>query len=62
MSNITISLGHFNTTLLVFDYPEFQEFLFNTLESRKFLMKSIGTKVDFWEKCTLSILHVGLSI
>ena len=53
MSNVTIILGHFNTTLLVFDYPEFQEFLSNTLESRKFLMKSIGTEVDFWEKYTL---------
>ena len=47
MSNVMIILGHFNRTLLVFDYPEFQEFLFNSLESRKFLMMSIGTKVDF---------------
>ena len=52
MLNITILLGHCITTLLVFDYPEFQEFLFNTLQSRMFGVKSVGTEVDFWEKCT----------
>ena len=41
------SIGYCITTLLVFDYSEFQEFLLNTLQSRKFLVKS-----DFWEKCT----------
>ena len=46
MSNVMIILAHFNRTLLAFD-PEFQEFLVNSLESRKYLMKSIGTKVAF---------------
>ena len=45
-------LGYCITPLLVFDYSEFQEFLLNTLKSRKFLVKSVGTKSDFWEKCT----------
>ena len=54
MSNVPIILGHINTTLLVSDYTEFQEFFFNqdTLQSRKLVLKSTGTKVDFWEKCT----------
>ena len=37
---------------IVFDYPEFQEFLFNTLQSRMFSVKSVGTEVDFREKCS----------
>ena len=41
MLNITI---HCITTLLVFNYPEFQEFLFNTLQSRMFGVKSVGTR------------------
>ena len=52
MLDITILLGQFITTLLVFDYPEFQEFLLNTLQSRMFGMKAVGAKVYFWEKCT----------
>ena len=47
MLDITILLGQFITTLLVFDYPEFQEFLLNTLQSRMFDMKAVGAKVDF---------------
>ena len=47
MLDITILLGQFITTLLVFDYPEFQEFLLNTLRSRMFGMKAVGAKVDF---------------
>ena len=35
---------------------------FSTLQSRNIDIKSVGTKVDFWEKCTLSLLHNGLSI
>ena len=34
-------------TVLVFDCPVFQEFLFNTLQSRMFGVKSVGTEVDF---------------
>ena len=52
MLDITIFLGQCITTLLVFDYPEFQEFLLNTLQSRMFGMKAVGAKVDFWEKYT----------
>ena len=52
----------FITSLLVFDNPKFQEFLLNTLQSRNVTVKSAGTKVDFWEKCTLSFLHDVLSI
>ena len=62
MLDITILLRQCITTLLVFDYPEFQEFLLNTLQSRMFGMKAVGAKVDFWEKCTWSYLHDGLSI
>ena len=35
------------TTLLVFDYPEFQEFLFNTLHNKDLGLNSVDTKVDF---------------
>ena len=34
------------TTLLVFDYPKFQEFLLNTFQSRNVGVKSVGAKVD----------------
>ena len=34
-------------TLLAFDYPKFQEFLFNNLQSRNLGVMSVGTKVDF---------------
>ena len=47
MLDITILLGQSITTLLVFDYPEFQEFLLNTLQSRMFGMKAVSAKVDF---------------
>ena len=30
-----------------------EEFLFNTLQSKNVGVKSVGTKVDFWENCTL---------
>ena len=56
MLNITILLRHCITTLLVFDYPEFQEFLFNTLQSRMFGVNSVGTEVDFWGKMHLKFL------
>ena len=42
-------------TLLVFDYPKFQEYLFNTLQCKNGGIKSVGTKVAF-------CLHDGLSI
>lgn len=32
-------LGHCITTILVFDYPEFQEFLLNTLQNRNVVAK-----------------------
>ena len=57
MLNITVGLEDCFTTLLVFDYLEFQEFLFDTLQSRDLGVKSVGTKVDFWEKCLLSLLQ-----
>ena len=41
------SFTSLHQTLLVFDYPEFQEFLFNTLQSRMFGVNSVGTEVDF---------------
>ena len=44
------------TTLLVFDYPEFQEFLFNALQSANVDAKWVGTKVDFWERMHLKFL------
>ena len=44
-------LVYWITTLLVFDYPKFQEFIFNTLQSRNVSAKSAGSKVDIWEKC-----------
>ena len=47
MLDIAILLGQCITTLLVFDYAEFQEFLFNTLQIRMFGVKAVGTKVDF---------------
>ena len=47
MLNITILLGHCIMTLLVLDYPEFQEFPFTTLQSRMFGVNSVGTEVDF---------------
>ena len=50
------------TTLLVFDQPKFREFYWKTLQSRNVGAKSVGTKVNFWEKCTLSFLHEVLSI
>ena len=51
------------TTLVVFDYPKFQQFLSNTLQSRNVGVRSVGTKVDFnFEKNACSFLHVGLSI
>ena len=34
-------------TLLVFGYPEFQEFVFNTLQSEMFGVNSVRTEVDF---------------
>ena len=34
------------TALLVFDYPKFQELLYDTLQSRNIGMKSVGTKED----------------
>ena len=37
-------------------YSEFQEFLFNTLRSRNFLVKSVGKEVDFWENALLKFL------
>ena len=40
-------LVYWITTLMVFDCPKFQEFLFNTHQSRNVSMKS----VDLWEKC-----------
>ena len=41
------------TTLVVFDDPKFQEFLFkNTFQCRNVGVKSVGTKVDLSEKCT----------
>jgi len=49
-------LGDCITTLLVFDYPEFQELLLNTFQSRNVGVKSVGTKVDFWEKMHLKFL------
>ena len=49
------------TTLFVFDEPKFREF-YLTLQSRNVGAKSVGTKVNFWEKCTLSFLHEVLSI
>ena len=51
MLNATIFLGHCITTQLVFDYPKFKESLLNTLQSSKSVgVKSVGTKVNFWEK------------
>ena len=32
-------------TLLIFDYLKFQEFIFNTLQSRNVRTKSAGSKV-----------------
>ena len=52
MLDITFLLGQCITTPLVFDYPEFKEFLLNTLQSRMFGMKAVGAKVDFWDKYT----------
>ena len=48
---------------LVFDQPKHQEFYFNSLQSRLNVgVKSVGTKVDIWEKCTLILPQGGLSI
>ena len=44
-------------SLLVFDYPKFQEFIFNTLQSRNVSAKSAGSKVDISEKCAESFLR-----
>ena len=52
VNNIAIVVVDCITTLLVFDYPKFQELLFNTLQSRKVGVQSVGTKVDFWQKST----------
>ena len=52
-------LVHIFTTLLVFDQ---RECLFNTSQSRNFLLKSVGTKLDFWEKCAWRFLHDGWRI
>ena len=38
------------------------EFYSNTLQSRNLGVKSVGTKTDIWEKCTLSFFQEGLSI
>ena len=50
------------TTLLIFDYPKFQEILLNTFQSRNVGVKSVGTEVARWEKCTQNFLHEVLSI
>ena len=50
------------TILLILDGLKFQEFYLNTLQTRNVGVKSVGTKVDIWEKCTLSFLKEGLSI
>ena len=60
--NVTIFWVYIITTLLVFDEPKFQKFYLKTLQSRDVGAKSVGTKVNFWEKCTLSFLHEVLSI
>ena len=39
-------LVHCIKTLLAFDYPKFQEFLFSTFQSRNVGVKSDGTKAD----------------
>ena len=39
---------------MVFDYLKFQEFLFNTFQSKNVRVKSAGSKVDLSEKCALS--------
>ena len=44
-------LFYWITTLLVFDYSQFWEFIFNTLQSRNVSAKSAGSKVGIWEKC-----------
>ena len=38
-------------TLMVFDYPNFQECLFNTLQNRNVSVKSAGSREDLWGKC-----------
>ena len=38
---------------------KFQEFNLNTLQGRNVGVKSVGTKVDVWGKCTLSFLQEG---
>jgi len=60
--NVTIFLVYNITTPLVFDEPKFREFYLKTLQSRNVGAKSVGTKVNFWEKFTLSFLHEVLSI
>ena len=55
MLNITIVLVDCVTILLVFDYPKFQELLFNTLQSSWY-------KSRLLRKMHLSFLHDGLSI
>ena len=52
MLDITILLGQCITTLFIFDYPEFQHFFLNTLQSRMLCMKADGAKADFWVKYT----------
>ena len=47
------------TTLLVFEWPKFHEFYLNTLQIKNVGMKSVGTKIDIWEKYTLSFLQEG---
>ena len=43
---LSFFLVYWITTLLVFDYPKFQEFIFNTLQSRNVNAKSTDSKVD----------------
>ena len=43
-------------------WPKFHESYLDTLQSKYVGMKSVGTKIDIWEKYTLSFLQEGSSI
>ena len=60
MLKVKIFLGHCITTLLVFDYHDFKEFLFSILQSRNVGVKSVGAIKYTFDKNGL--LHDGLSI
>ena len=57
MLKVTILLVDFITTLLVFDYPKFNEFLFNTFLSRNAGVKSVNSQKQTSEKNALKVSY-----